>query len=481
MGVAAIAMIFGSSPEAPAQSGFPDSLRKYSDNHHVPFRIGTAVTLQGGPSLYPVNGYLPGLLSGSERDRVYQALIARQFNQVEPGNEFKMMSLWTGGAARVNGRYVAKTNLSDPSGPLMSLCRWAESQPGRLTVRGHCMVYNPSYTLPTFPKDQPPLFVEDKGDTRTLSSSYQPRDLRDMLQSYVEQVVDATMAQNAQSRMQYGYKVVAAWDVTNEVVSDDDAGAEYPGAGFAYRSGDPWYRNGPRAEGAGGYDYIGDIYRWAFQRMKKNIGTTLQGRKITSADSFLLYYNDYNLEWSAPKMARVLNLIRRIRHSGGNVDGLGFQAHTEAGKLNASQFATNIKAAIQEGLRFSITENDITITPPATDASQPSIAQQEQAQGREYGATMGLCLKYRKSCDAYQIWGATDDGSWLQNKEATPFTRWISDTRIGATHNMFGYWPKMGQYAPQTLFNPKTNDLDPHSGHNVSDAYAQLLTALKAP
>lgn len=137
--------------EAWAQAGFPDSLRRYSDSRRIPFRVGTAVTLRGGPFLYPLNGCQSGLLTNSTQDRAYQTLVKAQFNEIEPGNELKMMSLWTGGAARVNGHYVAKTNLFDTSGPLMELCHWAETQRPRLTVRGHCMSFESEPFLISLP------------------------------------------------------------------------------------------------------------------------------------------------------------------------------------------------------------------------------------------------------------------------------------------------------------------------------------------
>ena len=154
--VAAITVMVVLAGSAPAQTGFPARLRRFSDTGAVPFRIGTAVTLRGGPSRYPVNGYQPGLLSATPQDRAYQALVRGQFNQIEGGNETKMMSLWTGGAVRVHGHYVARTNLFHADGPLAQLCAWAEAQRPRLTVRGHCMVYYQDYTLPNFPANQPP-------------------------------------------------------------------------------------------------------------------------------------------------------------------------------------------------------------------------------------------------------------------------------------------------------------------------------------
>ena len=54
---------------AQAQAGFPGSLRRPSDRGTVPFRAGTAITLRGGPSRYPLNGYQPGLLTGTSGTR----------------------------------------------------------------------------------------------------------------------------------------------------------------------------------------------------------------------------------------------------------------------------------------------------------------------------------------------------------------------------------------------------------------------------
>jgi len=476
---ASLAALIAPAPKASAQAGFPDHLRRYSDAGTVPFRIGTAITLQGGPSQYPPNGYQPGLMTSDPRDKAYQALVRGQFNQIEAGNETKMMSLWTGGASRVHGHYVALTNLFDASGPLSQLCTWAGMQSSRLTVRGHCMVYYRDYTLPTFPAGQPPLFVRDAGGRQVLNAPYTPEDLRDMLRSYVQQVVDATMVQNAAARVRYGQQVVTAWDVTNEVVSEE-AQTTPPQLGFSYRDEDPWYSSGPRSTtGSPGYDYVGDIYRWAAQEMAADAGKTIAGRRITAADGFALYYNEYNLEWKASKMADTLALVKHIRAEGGRVDGLGFQAHVEADGLSSKQFEASISASIAAGLRFSLTEADCAIK--KSGPGQLTDAEQQANQGREYGEMVALCVHHRQFCDAFQIWGATDDGSWLQNAQATPVTRWVKDTRPGPTQGQRGYWPKQGQFDPATRYDPAVGMLDPQSGRTVSTAYDQMVAALKAP
>lgn len=460
-----------------AQAGFPNRLRAYSDNGTVPFKIGTAVVLKGSQGGFSFNGYKPGILERSDRDRSFQQLVRDQFNQIEPENELKMMSLWTGGAKQVNGHYVAKTNLFDKDGPLNELCSWAESKSPRLTVRGHCMVYNQGYTLPNFPKDQPALFTRN-GYKVALSSAYTPGDLRDMLESYVRQVVDATMAQNARSRERYGYEVIQMWDVTNEVVSEEKGDAVSPQLGFAYRGFDPWYNCGPKTSGLTGYDYVPDIFLWATEEMKADIGKTIAGQKITGADRFELYYNDYNLERSAPKLAHALALIDHARAGGGEVDGLGFQAHIQANGLDTKQFEAAVNASIADKLRFGITEMDCSVREiPSGD--WPPVAEQEKNQGEEFGEAARLCAAHKEACDCLQVWGATDDGAWIPNAESTPFTRWVADTRPGPTNGQQGYWPKEGQYVPATTYDPDTGALDPKSGHAVSDAFDEMLAALR--
>lgn len=477
---AILALSLAKMPAALAQAGYPDSLRKYSDNGTIPFQVGTAVALQGSQPGRAFNGYKPGILDRSERGKAFQQILRGQFNQIEPENELKMMSVWTHGAKLVDGHYVVITNLYEKTGPLAELCKWAESQKPHLTVRGHCMVYNQLYTLPTFPAGEPALFTRSDTGKLALNPAYKPTDLRDMLESYVRQVVDATMAQNAHSRERYGYKVVQMWDVTNEVVEERASAPVSPDLGFAYRGFDPWYQNGPASDnGAGGYDYVPDIYRWAKEEMDKDVGANIAGEKITSADRFELYYNDYNLEWNAKKTAAALALVDHARAGGGEVDGLGFQAHIQANGLDTKQFDASITAAIADNLRFAITEMDCSVreSPPS---DWPSLAEQEVNQGNEFGQVARLCTAHKASCDCLQFWGATDDGAWIPNAESTPITRWVVDTRDGPTKGQEGYWPKEGQFDPATRYDPFSGGLDPNSGHVISNAWDQVLAALKA-
>jgi len=67
----------------------------------------------------------------------------------------------------------------------------------------------------------------------------------------------------------------------------------------------------------------------------------------------------------------------------------------------------------------------------------------------------------------------------LRTCQVTPITRWVKDTRPGATLGQRGYWPKQGQFDPETLYDPATQALDSKSGQIVSTAYDQILAALR--
>ena len=481
--VCCLSLIAAGATALRAQTGYPGSLRWYSDHHKLGFRIGTAVILEGGGRY---NGYHPAILSTTPKDVFYQAMVRDQFNQIQPENELKMGNVWTGGAKQVNGKYAAITNLFDQDGPLNKLCTWAEGTKPRMAVRGHVMVYNPGYTIPRVPSGQLPLFTGGGGGFKfgsgtpmKLAAPYTPQDLRDMLESYVRQVVDATLVQNAISRLKYHYKVVDMWDVTNEVVADNDNATPFPGAGFAYRPNDFWYNNGPSSATGFGYDYVPDIYNWAADEMRQDAGKTIIGDKITDKDRFELYYNDYNLEWDAAKAAHAFNVMQHARAGGGEVDGLGMQGHITAYDPINPQCETTIKTAIADHLHFAVTELDVAVDESAGNGHR-SVPDQLILQGQNYGAVAGLCVKYQKYCDCLQIWGASDDGSWLANQEATPITRWVADTRPGPTKGQEGYWPKEGQFDPTVLVpNNRFGGTDPApAGRNTSDAYDELLRAI---
>ncbi len=333
--------------------GLKDAAKKA----HLGFKMGTAVSFYGSKDKNGVYG--PGLLSGPDsdtpRDAAFRKIIAKEFNLIQTGNELKMSGVWRGVRRGDDGKLTAVCDFAN----LKTLADYAVTH--HLALRGHVMVYNALYQLPSS------LFAIDWGkQTATMKPGFAPEDVRDALRSYVKQITRATLAANAAARkLRHVSPLFIAWDVTNECVADDDSANGVNG--FRYPKSDAWHQAGPKGIGGdtGGYDYVSDVFKWAEQEMAEDIAAHRDG--VAAADRFRLYYNDYNGEWNPKKWQAIKNLVRHVRETGGHIDGMGFQTHLIPGKddLERGQFAVSIRETIALGLRFSITECDFRIqTPP---------------------------------------------------------------------------------------------------------------------
>lgn len=209
-----------------------------------------------------------------------------------------------------------------------------------------------------------------------------PAEVRARLEAYVTAVVTHFKGK------------VYAWDVVNEVVSDDD------GATAPYRNSN-WY------QAAGGPEYID----WAFQAAR-------------AADpDVLLFINDYSTEIPS-KRARLLEVVKDLQDRGIPIDGVGHQAH-----IQAATPATDVLAAIDDvdaqfmGLENHVTELDISIyndplscfisqTGCAADYGEdvPQSAIDDQAQ-KYRDLYTGFAA--RPSVTSVTTWGVTDRQSWL--------------------------------------------------------------------
>ena len=395
-------------------------LKEVAKRAKLPFKIGTAVNFYGqkdksGP-------YAPGILSGTNsdavRDAAHEAILNRDFNLIQTGNELKMFGIWKGVKRDEAGKLTAVCDFNN----LKLMADYAI--PRKLSLRGHVIVYNAFYQLP-----QSLFNIEWSKQTAALKPEFTPQDLRDALHSYVSQVVHETLAVNATARRKHRIKkLFVAWDVVNEAVADDDSsnGAN----GFKYPKNDAWHDAGPKGVGGDsfGYDYVSDVFKWTEEEMLKSIALKAEG--VTEADRFSLYYNDFSGEWNPKKWEAMKNLVKHIKETGGRVDGMGFQTHLLANKgdVSAFQLDASIKESIALGLRFSITECDFRIR---FDSKEGTLEQQRAWQAKNYADTVKLCKRYSKSCDLLQVWGFLDDGSWIPSVfagwgEATLYTGWNS-------------------------------------------------------
>ena len=128
------------------------------------------------------------------------------------------------------------------------------------------------------------------------------------------------------------------------------------------------------------------------------VSIALQAARAADPDA-KLYINDYNIENSGAKATAMLNLVRQLIADGVPIDGVGFQSHFIVGSVPTS-FQTVLEQFTALGLEVAITELDIRMTLPATDAL---LAQQS----RDYQSVVQACMNVDK-CVGITIWDYTD-------------------------------------------------------------------------
>ncbi|WP_405853707.1 endo-1,4-beta-xylanase [Streptomyces sp. NBC_00090] len=117
-----------------------------------------------------------------------------------------------------------------------------------------------------------------------------------------------------------------------------------------------------------------------------------------------LYLNDYSTDGVGAKSDGMYALVKRLLAQGVPVDGVGFQAHLVLGQVPAS-LETNLRRFAELGVDVAITELDIRMTLPATDAK---LAQQKA----DYASVLRACLAVTR-CAGVTVWGFTDSDSWI--------------------------------------------------------------------
>ncbi|MFF3318066.1 endo-1,4-beta-xylanase [Streptomyces sp. NPDC003035] len=173
------------------------------------------------------------------------------------------------------------------------------------------------------------------------------------------------------------------WDVVNEPMNED---------GSLRRS--LWYEQL-------GESYLADAFRAA---------------RAADPDA-KLYVNDYNTDGLGAKSDGLYNLVKRLLAQGVPIDGVGFQAHLIVGQV-PSTLEANLKRFADLGVDVAITELDIRMALPATDAK---LAQQKS----DFTKVTTACLAVAR-CVGVTVWGFTDSDSWIPSTfpgqgAATPY------------------------------------------------------------
>lgn len=217
-----------------------------------------------------------------------------------------------------------------------------------------------------------------------------PEDVRARLENYVTEVVTRYRGR------------IFAWDVVNEVITDDDAAAD------PYRRSNWWDASGGNA------DYID----WAFNAAR-------------AADpNCLLFINEYNTRFSG-KQGRYIEVIRDLVDRDIPIDGVGHQMHLNV-ETNAADALGAIDAVDAEfmGLVQHVTELDVSLYPdPGSCFADQTGCRADYGSNIPDSVLRSQALLYRAvfegfvnrpSITSVSTWGVSDAQSWLND---VPITR----------------------------------------------------------
>jgi endo-1,4-beta-xylanase len=213
-----------------------------------------------------------------------------------------------------------------------------------MRIRGHTLVWHSAYQLPNW----------------LTSGNWSRAELVQILETHIATVVGRYKGR------------IYAWDVVNEAI--DDQGR--------MRAESFWFQRLGR-------DYIEIAFRAAH-----------------AADpDALLFYNDYNLEWSHPKSDSAYALVADLQARGVPIHGVGFQGHMLLNFPSRDAFQGQMNRFAGLGVVLEITELDIRMTLPVT---QSKLA----TQATRYREVFEICLQ-SPACDTVVLWGVHDGDSWI--------------------------------------------------------------------
>jgi GH35 family endo-1,4-beta-xylanase len=207
----------------------------------------------------------------------------------------------------------------------------------------------------------------------------------EQLPNWVHQITDrnamlAALKNHIQTTVTHYKGQIDTWDVINEAISDSGGLRSTPFLNTI------------------GKDYFELAFRWAHE----------------ADPDAKLFYNDYNTDGINQKSDEVYALVKDLLAKGVPINGVGFQAHIDAGFDVVSQrVLENYQRFRDLGLEVQITELDVQ--------SNSSIPASEHLtrQAKVYGDLLEICLEVK--CSAFMMWGLTDAHSWRAGRSPLIF------------------------------------------------------------
>jgi GH35 family endo-1,4-beta-xylanase len=185
----------------------------------------------------------------------------------------------------------------------------------------------------------------------------------------------------------YGDRVWA-WDVVNEVVSDNNA--------EVYRHS-RWYEifDGP--------EYVYEAFRIAREQFD-----------AVGATDVKLFINDYGTE-NPGKGDNLFGLVEDMLAAGVPVDGVGHQTH-----INLNTSIDQIEQALLKfadlGVLQAVTELDVAIGAPGEGEEFPQYEARLIEQGHFYRDLFAMYREHSDLLESVTVWGLHDGRSWLRSE-----------------------------------------------------------------
>ncbi|WP_335986973.1 endo-1,4-beta-xylanase [Glycomyces sp. MUSA5-2] len=206
----------------------------------------------------------------------------------------------------------------------------------------------------------------------------------------------------------YGDRV-QAWDVVNEVISDNNA--------EVYRHS-RWYEifDGP--------EYVYEAFRIAREQFD-----------AVGATDVKLFINDYGTE-NPGKRDNLYNLVADMLDAGVPVDGVGHQTH-----INLNTSITQIEDSLLKfadlGVLQAVTELDVAIGAPGPDEEFPQLEARLIQQGHYFRDLFAMYREHADLLESVTVWGLHDGRSWLRS-ETRPLESPLLFT--DALQSKWAYW-----------------------------------------
>jgi GH35 family endo-1,4-beta-xylanase len=218
--------------------------------------------------------------------------------------------------------------------------------------------------------------------------------------------------------MQHCGSRVAAWDVINEPITDNNLWRGIDG-NFMTDDTAPVENNGLTLNWADGHFY------WGYYIGKEYAYRAFEYARKYAPSGTKLFVNDYNLESNPNKLSALIDFVKYIEQNGQTVDGIGTQMHVSADTTAAFKAKVDnmFKTMAATGKLVRVTELDV-----AVGTANPSAGQLEvQALTYKYIAESFLKNVPVAQRSGITVWSLTDSPDehefWLPDDRPNLFDK----------------------------------------------------------